>query len=222
MRDVSDNKPHYDVLIATPGRSFEAEYVKSLVPTLQYLHENNISYRFVSQYSSTVSGAREATLMDDHFLDIFNDDILLGKATADKVFWIDSDMSWSVEDFKKIYESDKDIISGVYISDQGVPMFSINGTTVKSKELAKTKDVVEVGEVGFGFVCMKSEIFSKIDRPWFSTVHRKIEQDGQERLIPYGEDYSLCIRAKQAGYKIFVDTSVRLGHHKKQALYFKD
>jgi len=221
MRDMSDIK-HYDVLIASPGRNFEAEYVKSLVPTLQYLHENNISYRFASIYSPTVSGAREATLMDDNFLDIFSDKILLGKATADKIFWIDSDMSWTVEDFKKIYESDKDMVSGVYVSDQGVPMFSVNGSTAKSRELAATKDVVEVGEVGFGFVCMKSEIFSKIERPWFSTVFQKVTQGEEERLIPYGEDYSLCIRARKAGYKIFVDTSVRLGHHKKTALYFKD
>lgn len=213
---------HYNVLIATPGRNMEAEYVRSLVPTLQYLHENNISYLFSNRYSPTVSGAREATLMNSNFLDIFNDEILLGEHTVDKVFWIDSDMSWSVEDFKKIYESDKDIISGVYVSDHNIPMFSIDGSTAKSSEAAKTKEIVEASEVGFGFVCMKSEIFSKIERPWFAAVYNKVTEGDKERLVPFGEDYSFSIRARQAGYSIFVDTSVRLGHNKKIELSFQD
>jgi GT2 family glycosyltransferase len=32
------------------------------------------------------------------------------------------------------------------------------------------------------------------------------------------EDVSFCLRAQERGYKIFVDTNVRLGHEKKQIL----
>ena len=38
------SKPHVNILIATPGRMMEAEYVKSLVATLTHLNQNNISY----------------------------------------------------------------------------------------------------------------------------------------------------------------------------------
>lgn len=42
--------------------------------------------------------------------------------------------------------------------------------------------------------------------PWFSeTVHMGCE---------YGEDFSFCVRAKQLGYDIFVDTAIKFGHIK--------
>ena len=214
-----DDKPHYNLLIATPGRDVEIDYVKSLVSTIKYLEENDITWKFINGYSAQVAAAREATIMDDEFLDIFSNLPLLGKATYDKILWIDSDMSWTVEDFKKVYESEYDIVSGVYVNYKGLPMFSVNGTVKDNLELVKTKEPFEASHIGFGFVMVKQGVFEVLPRPWFESEFATVKNElGEERLIPYGEDYSWSIKATRAGFKIFVDPNVRLLHHKKIAL----
>jgi len=214
--------PHYNVLICTPGHSMEAEYVKSLVETLDYLQKENITYKFLSQYSSTVSGAREATLMDSLFLDAFNTKPVSGKLTYDKIFWIDSDISWDPKDFVKLYSSDKDIISGVYINSQGVPMFTQlpDQRDINVYSMAKSLKEFEVSAVGFGFVCMKQGIHESIQRPWFDSIFEEIQNEDKTKTmkIPFGEDYSFCYRAGFAGYKIFIDPKVQLTHNKKVPL----
>ena len=149
--------PHYNVLIDTPGRSMEAEYVRSLVNTIEYLQAAGISYKYLNEYSSQVSAAREATTMGSDFLDAFNNKPVRGECTYDTMIWIDSDISWEVEDFMKLYETDKNIVSGVYFNHLGVPMFSIHDDQLYSdpKILQNVKDPFEVFAVGFGFVAVK-------------------------------------------------------------------
>lgn len=213
------DKPHFNLLIATPGRNVEIEYVKSLVETIKYLEENDITWKYINGYSAQVAGAREATIMDNEFLDIFSNEPLLGKATYDKILWIDSDISWTVENFKKVYESEYDIVSGVYSNDRGLPMFSVNGTTEKNLELVKLTIPFEASHIGFGFVAVKQGVFEKLSRPWFESEFARVKNEaGEERLIPFGEDYSWSIKATRAGFKIFVDPSVLLLHHKKIAV----
>ena len=136
--------PHFNVIIATPGRNMESEYVKSLVETITYLNNNNISYLYVNEYSSQVSAAREATAMGSTMLNIFEHRPLSGQVTYDKMFWIDSDISWTIDDFMNIYESDLDILSGVYINEKGVPMFTFDEDQVyiDSESWQNKKDIL--------------------------------------------------------------------------------
>lgn len=209
---------HINILIATPGRNMEAEYVKSLVETITYLNSNNITYRFLNQYSPQVNAAREATVMDSRYLDAFNSKPCRGQVTYDKIFWIDSDISWNIEDFIKLYESDKDIISGIYLNEHGTPMFSVDEEKYKDKvsDLIKGTDSFDVFGVGFGFIAIKSGVFENIKRPWFENVFYKIKNnEGQEMLVSYGEDYSWCRKAHESGFAIYVDPTVTVSHHKK-------
>jgi hypothetical protein len=213
------NKPHYNVVIATPGRSMEAEYVVSLTKTIDYLSKNNISYLFVNQYSSQVNAAREATIMNSKLLNAFCKEPLNNKATYDKIFWIDSDISWTVDNFMQIYNSELDIVSGLYYNESMVPVVLFNKDNVfyDPKSLQNKNMPIEVDGVGFGFVAVKSGVFESIPRPWFETVFEKIKNSdtGEEMFIPFGEDISWCMKAKKAGYSIYLDPIVKVSHHKK-------
>lgn len=213
-------KPHYNVLIATPGRNMEAEYVKSLTDTIAYLVSEGITYKYISQYSSQVHVAREATVMDSRFLNIFNNEPLSGEADYDKIMWIDSDMSWTVEDFMKVYNSEHDIISGVYFNEYGIPMFTPIDENANMQRILSAKDLIEANGVGFGFVCVKKGVFEKMPRPWFQTGYDSVTNDeGLEAEVPYGEDYSWCRKAISCGFEVLVDPTIRLGHHKKVAIH---
>jgi hypothetical protein len=212
------SKPHYDVLIATPGDSLEPAYVDSLVQTTEWLNSKDLTYKWLNKSSSFVPSARELTATNTYVHDYETNEIGGGEFTYGVIFWIDSDISWDVEDFVRIYESDKEVISGLYQThpngtvalaledEEGMPR------KVLGVEFLLHEEPSEVWAVGFGFVAMKSGVFESIERPWFLIERIKWPSVAFETNI--GEDYSWCIRAKKAGYKIWVDPTVKVWHHK--------
>lgn len=197
-----------------------AEYVRSLVETVSYFSHKGLTVKYLNKYSSFIPTARELTASDTWTHDYTTNQLGNGQFTYDKILWIDSDIEWTVEDAEKLLSSEKEIISGLYVldtvgtvavqvpNDRGVP------TRVNKVEFLLHDEPVEVGGVGFGFVCMKSGVFEKIERPWFliGRVQWSLES---EMRVNVGEDYSWCGRAQQAGFRIFVDPTVKVRHHKE-------
>lgn len=211
-------KPHYNVLIATPGKMAHNTYIKSLIETTKWLNSKGITYKWLNSVSSFVPSAREQVALDEPGQDWYSNEIGCGEYTYDKIFWIDSDIEWSVKDFAKIYESDLPVVSGLYALDE-------NGTVAcaffdeeqlpkltNQKDFLDIKEPTEVFGVGFGFVAMKSGVFDVCSRPWFKIRHIKWITDPV--AINVGEDYSWCMNARENGFKIMVDPKVRVSHHK--------
>jgi hypothetical protein len=212
-------KPHYDVVIATPGKMLHSEYVSSLVKTLRWLGERGETFTFLSVGSSFIPSGREQTATGTGTNNWDTREVGSGQFTYGKIFWIDSDIEWGVEDFKKIYHSELDIVSGVYLTN-------LNGTiaankydaegrpnTMNEKELFMIDEPLEVGGVGFGFVAMKQGVFEKMDRPWFKIEHVKWSDLDFECNV--GEDYSWCMNAQRNGFKVMLDPNVKVKHHKE-------
>ena len=209
-----------DVLIATPGHSAKMEYVKSLVKTCAALDEAGIKYGFISRYSSFVATARELTALDLSNHNYDSNQVASG-IEYKKIFWIDSDIEWKPEDFLKLYESELEIVSGLYQLDwagtvavnypngRGVP------TRVNKVEFLLHDAPVEVGGVGFGFLAVKQGVFEKMARPWFLINRVQWSESNPELKVNVGEDYSWCANASRAGFKIWVDPSVKVKHHKE-------
>lgn len=200
----------------------EAEYVKSLIATTSHLEKNGISYIYLNEYSSQVNAAREATIMGSRFLNAWATSPLNDEVTYDKIIWIDSDISWTPEQFMKLYDHKYDIVSGLYFNEEGVPLFSFSEDEIyfDNNSLKHKEYPFEIFAAGFGFISMKSGVFESIPRPWFDVVFQKIENEDKTRemFIPWGEDFSWCKKAREAGYKIFLDPSIKVCHHKKMAL----
>lgn len=69
-------------------------------------------------------------------------------------------------------------------------------------------DLVEVSAVGTGCNLISMNVFYKIKSPWYEFLPNK----DSERGGVIGEDIGFCLKLKKAGYKIMVDTSVKIGH----------
>jgi hypothetical protein len=209
-----------DVLIATPGRNMHVEYVKSLVKTCAALDEAGISYAYLSRYSSLVSSAREKTAVNSDS-NLYGGTTLIasGEYEYKKIFWIDSDISWEPNQFMRLYESEHDVISGVYQTGTdgtvAVTIFDGNGTPtyVNKTKIFEHSEPLIVDGVGFGFVAMKSGVFENIPRPWFSTV--KVQFVNVPYQVDMGEDYSWCMRAREAGHDVWLDPMIHVAHHKE-------
>jgi len=210
---------HYNVAIATPGRSFHAEYVKSLVNTCRELSRLGITYTFLNRYSSFVASAREMTATDSGTHSFHTNKIAEGRFTCDKIFWIDSDIDWQPKDFLELYYSNEDIISGLYALDAaGLVAANIideNGLmkSVDYRYFILDADPVSVGGVGFGFVCVKASVWESIPQPWFLIVRAPFGEN--KTMVNVSEDYSWCARARHAGFDVKVHPLVKVNHHKE-------
>jgi len=70
----------------------------------------------------------------------------------------------------------------------------------------KDGDLVEVDACGMGCMLIKKSVFEKLEEPYFQYTPRS------KTSLQKGEDYYFCEKAKDAGFKIFCDTSVICGH----------
>lgn len=215
-------KPHYDVLIATPGKMMHAEYVESLFETLSWLSSQGLTYKFLGKQSSFIPSGRELTATNTFVQNWDTREVGSGEFTYGKIFWIDSDIQWDLEAFKSIWQSELDVVSGVYqTTPDGIVAIAMdNGSGLPRKvnkvEFMLWDEPFEVWGVGFGFVAMKSGVFESIERPWFGID--KIRWEGYDFYTNVGEDYSWCIHARDVGYRIMVDPNVKVLHH-KEAVY---
>lgn len=137
--------------------------------------------------------------------------VLAIKGNYDYVLWLDSDMTFPQDMLVKMLEhmKDKDIVSGIYF--RRVPPYK----PVLFSQVDPDADPSWIGYddypsqpfelegIGFGCVLMKTSVLCAIgltQGSWFSPV------------AGFGEDLSFCIRARNAGYKIWCDPSLACGH----------
>jgi hypothetical protein len=216
---------HYDVLIATPGAMLEAQYVKSLVLTLAECDKRGITYKWLNHYTSIVHHARELVASGTDGMVLDPTQITPGgkDITYNKIFWIDSDISWTPEQFFKIYDSDKEVICGTYLLADGLSTAVHawgNPQPIPAVDIINMKDVMKVQSLGFGFVAMKSGVFERVQRPWFNLEYVKVGEDseGKDVIDSVGEDISWCIKAYRAGIDLYFDPTVLVTHMKKQPI----
>lgn len=215
--------PHIDVIICTPGHSLMSEYVRSLLETTQELSKRGITWAFSNEYSSHVGDAREITLNGNRENSVTESRPFRGTVTYNKLFWIDSDIAWLPEHFIKLYESDKDIISGAYLLANGEVTAYKNklGGPYNFEEVLKMEEPVTVNGIGFGFVAIKSGVFETLSRPWFQSVETTMTDPntGEEHSFSImGEDIAWCQRVINNGFNIWFDPTVRVQHHKMMKL----
>ena len=222
------DKPHYNIVFATPGKLIHGDYVKCLVETTKWLNEKGMTYKFLNYASSLVSQAREVTAIDGDKSDWSVKEIGSGRFTYDRIVWIDSDISWGPEAFEKLMTSEHEIISGMYYTQIHTMSISVakftddglrNPTNAKELDFFFDEEPVEVFGVGFGFISMKSGVFERMQRPWFRT--ERIDDPVHKITLDIGEDYSWCMNARRAGMKIMLDPSIKVDHHKESIWHLK-
>lgn len=210
-----------DLVIATPGHSLMGGYVKSLIDTVAELSNRGISWAFSNAYESHVADARETTLSGTKDNSVLENRPFQGLLNYKKILWIDSDIVWTPEDVIKLYESDKDIVSGAYLLATGeVTAYPVAlKRALTYDEVLPMTELMKVGAIGFGFVCIKQGVFESLSRPWFQSAITTLTVDGKDFTFPIiGEDISFCERARANGYDIWFDPTVRVTHHKTMRL----
>jgi GT2 family glycosyltransferase len=148
------------------------------------------------------------------------------ESEAEWLFMVDTDIVFRDDVIERLLLNGASIVSAmVYVDgDKPFPMayrrladVSVGMPLFMAMDEWQEGSCVEVDAVGAGCLLVHRDVYSDIARRipnraalWFQ------ETVIGERLI--GEDISFCMKASQLGYKIFIDTSVNVGHIKPKII----
>ena len=141
------------------------------------------------------------------------------KMPYDYLLTMDSDMAFDVSNVKRLIALEKDIVGGAYGSRDGshdkiVAGYwdKIPGSSPQNKWLNFYDfGLKEVDWCGTGSLLIKKEVLETMEYPYF-TLELTIDENGCRELA--SEDFSFCMNAKKAGFKIFCDLDNRFAHLK--------
>jgi hypothetical protein len=167
-----------------------------------------------------ISGYRDGTPLDE------GNPPFVGKE-YDYSLWIDSDMMFAFDDFQRLLDADKQIITGLYLSNtehgffaatKFAPEWIVNRakgslSPVTIPDIAGKTEPFEVATGSMGFCLIKRGVFEAIKRPYFAHTGYPIFGDGKS--IFTSEDTGFFYRAGDAGIKTYVHPQVILGHEKR-------
>lgn len=137
------------------------------------------------------------------------------KGGYDRVLWLDSDMYFDPDLLERLnahLDHGLDIVAGLFFTRK-IPvrpcaysrceLVEKDGIFIPTIEPAEYgAELFEVAACGFGAVAMKTEVLAKVS-----------ERDFPFSPLPgFGEDFSFCLRARELGYHIWCDPTIKVGH----------
>lgn len=122
--------------------------------------------------------------------------------SADAVFWCDSDVILPAYAISRLASYEKDFITGIYFQRHFPHCPLIANFTGKHFQFYadwEKDSLVPIDGCGFGCVLTSTKLLEAIDHQWF---------DYRE----FSEDFDFCLKAKEKGFQLWVDTGVLCGH----------
>lgn len=138
---------------------------------------------------------------------------------SEYLLMIDDDMVFPPDTLDKLISNNKDVCGVAYHSRGSKDMVKIvpdimaiaevdkgKYINLETEEDPKYKEVFECYATGTGIILIKTDILYKIKRPWFEFTYF---DNGK---CKEGEDWNFCFKAKNVGYKIYTDPTIKVGH----------
>ena len=215
------------IIFCLPGASYSGRFLQCWTNLLAELPKYKISYGLSQHYLCNIYHARTKCLgvSLDRGVDQKPFD---GKVDYDYLMWIDSDMVFKPEQFFKLLDHDKDVVSGMYkMSDNK------NYATVENMDedffeqwsyyqflqdndiKKKNGKLFKADYTGMGWMLVKYGVIEKMKYPYFyprKTTHKP----GWEEFV--WDDVEFCLRVKEAGFDVWVDPNIIPGHEKMMVL----
>lgn len=128
------------------------------------------------------------------------------------LFFIDDDVIAPPDAIIKLMSHKLPIVSGLYYRRNNPICPVMLKETDKGRTWItefKAPDLIEVDYVGSGAMLIHRSVLEKVPQPWFDWRCDREDLPAHERM---SEDFAFCQKARQNGYKIFVDTGIQCKH----------
>jgi len=201
------------IIFCIPGNNFSGKFLSCWTNLIQEMTSKGIDWKLIRGYQPNIYRVRnqlaEMALNEDF----------------DRIMWIDSDIIFSPDDFFKLLNHNllPDIISGLYMAqmeneyeidmselrlksrgDYYYAAISESATFLKVSDV-KSLNIFTVRSNGMGFMLTSKKVFTDIGNMWFNPLDKG-------KII--SEDISFQIKARELGYKSYVDPNIIVGHEK--------
>ena len=218
------------IVFCLPGRGVSYTFLKNFVQLCFECVQQGASIQISQDYSSMVNFAR-CKVLGANVLKGPDQLPWQGKLQYDYQLWIDSDIVFNLEAFYKLIWMDKDIAAGWYVTEDGRTTsvahwleedeFEQNGGVMNHEMvdgIQKRRKPFTCDYTGFGWVMIKKGVFEHPDMkyPWFAPQMQVFESGAVQDMC--GEDVSFCLEAIKAGFEIWCDPTIRVGHEKMRII----
>ena len=225
------------IVFCLPGRGVSYNYLKSFVQLCFDIVQCGGSIQISQDYSSMVNFAR-CKCLGANVLRGPKQVPWDGKLEYDYQLWIDSDIVFNSEKFFQLVldanpegESERSIVAGWYCTEDGKTTsvahwleeddFRNNGGVMNHEtieSISKRRKPFTVDYTGFGWLLIRKGVFEHegLPYPWFAPKMQVFESGEVQDMC--GEDVSFCLDAKDAGFEIWCDPRIRVGHEKTRVI----
>ena len=218
------------IVFCLPGRGVSYIFLKNFVQMCFDLVQNGAQIQISQDYSSMVNFAR-CKCLGANVLRGPDQKPWNGDLKYDYQLWIDSDIVFNVDQLYKLVALDKDIAAGWYCTEDGNTTsiahwleegdFRKNGGVMNHETIetmSKRRKPFTCDYTGFGWTLIKYGVFEheKMKYPWFAPKMQVFESGEVQDMC--GEDVSFCLDAIEAGFEIWCDPTMRVGHEKTRVI----
>ena len=225
------------IVFCLPGRGVSYIFLKNFVQLCFDMVQNGMAIQISQDYSSMVNFAR-CKVLGANVLRGPDQIPWDGKLEYDYQLWIDSDIVFDTNKFWQLCDlaisedgTEREITAGWYATEDGHTTsvahwleeddFRKNGGVMNHEtveSIQKRKKPFTVDYTGFGWVMIKKGVFEdeKMKYPWFAPKMQIFESGSVQDMC--GEDVSFCLDAIEAGYDIWCDPRIRVGHEKTRVI----
>jgi hypothetical protein len=152
----------------------------------------------------------------------------------EKMIWVDSDNLITTPQVLRLLSHDVDMVGGWYRMYSAGAVNDDNNAACGSWQHGDGKNeirpfrvgeipnmptdekgLIEVDYAGFGCMAVKNGVFEAFEYPWFQSWLLEWEHEGERYADIMTDDSGFCFRARQKGFKVYIDPAVRLPHEKK-------
>lgn len=210
------------VIFCLPGKSFSGKFLECWTNLVAYCLSNNIQPILSRRESCNIYYVRNMCLGADVSRGK-NQKPFNGQTDYDYIMWIDSDIVFTPQQFQRLLNHNKEIVSGIYMMDDGKHFATCKEWDeeyfkkhthfqfLSPKDIQGKEVLLKVVYTGMGFMLVKKDVFESMKYPWFMPIKKEIGD-----MVDFTmEDVAFCLKAKEMGFEIFVDPTVRVGHEKK-------
>ena len=227
------------IVFCLPGRGVSYQYLKAFVQLCFDIVQCGGSIQISQDYSSMVNFAR-CKCLGANVLRGPKQIPWDGKLDYDYQLWIDSDIVFNSEKFFQLIldanpegegAKEKHIVAGWYCTEDGRTTsvahwleeddFRNNGGVMNHEtieSISKRKKPFTVDYTGFGWLLIRKGVFEHegLPYPWFAPKMQVFESGDVQDMC--GEDVSFCLDAIAAGFEIWCDPRIRVGHEKTRVI----
>ena len=225
------------IVFCLPGRGVSYVYLKNFVQLCFDIVQCGASIQISQDYSSMVNFAR-CKCLGANVLRGPNQLPWDGKLEYDYQLWIDSDIVFNSEKFFQLIldanpegKEERHIVAGWYCTEDGKTTsvahwleeddFRNNGGVMNHEtieSISKRRKPFTVDYTGFGWLLIRKGVFEHegLPYPWFAPKMQVFESGEVQDMC--GEDVSFCLDAIAAGFEIWCDPRIRVGHEKNRII----